>query len=76
MQQQAENWGQQEDSRNTEQSLHGLPDAISQFMHQLEGLKIVIDIDRKVDRLLKLVAEPNRHDHNSRLNRSSVSSDV
>jgi hypothetical protein len=35
----------------------GLPDALSQFMHQLEGLKIVLDIDKKVDEILKKMAD-------------------
>ncbi|XP_053395007.1 trichohyalin-like [Mercenaria mercenaria] len=56
------------------QSLQGLPDALTQFMHQLEGLKIVIDIDRKVDQIsdaLKTVGSASNSSHANKKERNN-----
>ncbi|XP_053395010.1 uncharacterized protein LOC123543251 [Mercenaria mercenaria] len=56
------------------QSLQGLPDALSQFMHQLEGLKIVIDIDRKVDQIsdaLKTMGSASNSSHANKKERNN-----
>ncbi|XP_053390959.1 uncharacterized protein LOC128553802 [Mercenaria mercenaria] len=51
------------------QSLQGLPDALSQFMHQLEGLKIVIDINRKVDQISDALKTMGATSNNSHANK-------